>query len=479
MEKKTYLIKQGALTKALLYGHFINILLGIVVFSVTHWLLMLSTIESVLATIIATLVMSVLVSIVGTKRVSRPLEAISEEINSLHEQVTSSTGALAESQESTSALLGNLPVGVFVFNKKVELIKNNDLGTRLLGLEESANSEDILSILKESRSNNKPVNFIDWFHEAKNGKIQDQKCWPLVAVQTKTSTQVFDLLAHYNKHDSHNFELVLILIDRTEEYGRQEKQMEFISLAAHELRGPITVMRGLIDILQSELDESALKQHQELLTRMSISSRQLAGYVDNILNVSRIDKDSFEVQQVETSWSDVLKQTAVDLSLRAHANHRNLEFNIPKNLPTVAVDTAAISHVLNNLIDNAIKYSKEHGKVIVTVKHKDGSIETTVQDFGIGIPGNVVDNLFTKFYRSHKSKQIVSGTGLGLYLCKAIVEAHGGTIWVRSTEGVGTTFGFTIPTYESVADQLITGTQNQGIIRGSHGWIKNHALYRR
>lgn len=481
MEKKTYLIKQGALTKALLYGHFINIVLGIVVFSITHWFMKLSTIESVIATIVATLLMSIVVSLLGTKRVSKPLEVISNEINTLHEQVSSSTGALAETNKSVSALLNNLPVGILVFNKNLELIKHNDYATVLLGVEgqHSSATELVVSSLNELRSDGRSINFTNWLREAKAGKIQDQQTWPLVVAPSKEEVHVFDLMAHYNKHDSHEFELVLLLIDRTEEYDRQEKQMEFISLAAHELRGPITVMRGLIDILGSELDAPVRKQHQELLTRMSISARQLAGYVDNILNVSRVDKDSFEVQQAEGSWPVVIKQLSRDLILRAQANHRSLEFVIPKSLPTVAVDTMAISHVFNNLIDNAIKYSGENGKVIVTVKQKENMVETTVQDFGIGIPANVVDNLFTKFYRSHRSKQIVSGTGLGLYLCKAIVEAHGGNIWVRSTEGAGTTFGFTIPTYESVADQLKSGKTDEGIIRGSHGWIKNHALYRR
>lgn len=481
MEKKTYLIKEGALTKALLYGHFVNIVLGIIVFSLTHWVMGLSTIPSVIATIVATLLMSIVVSILGTRRVTKPLEAITHEINTLHQQVTSSAGIVAETNQSIDALLNDLPVGVLIFNKKAELIRSNDFAATLLGAgsDQPFGSEFVLSTLKDLKSNGKPVAFIDWFHEAKTGKIQDQKSWPLLALQTKERVQVFDLLAYYNKHDTHNFELVLVLIDRSEEHSRQEKQMEFISLAAHELRGPITVMRGLIDILQNELGESASSQHQELMTRMAISSRQLAGYVDNILNVSRIDKDAFEIQQTKKLWPEVIKQTATDLTLRAKANHRNLEFVIQKNLPPVAIDSVAISHVLNNLIDNAIKYSKEEGKIVVSVKQKDDMVETTIQDFGIGIPGNVVDNLFTKFYRSHKSKQIVSGTGLGLYLCKAIVEAHGGNIWVRSSEGSGTTFGFTIPTYESVAAQLKSGKGNEGIIRGSHGWIKNHALYRR
>jgi signal transduction histidine kinase len=103
-------------------------------------------------------------------------------------------------------------------------------------------------------------------------------------------------------------------------------------------------------------------------------------------------------------------------------------------------------------------------------------IETSIQDFGIGIPTSVMPELFRKFHRSHKSKVQVGGTGLGLYLSKALITAHGGNIWVRSKEGEGSTFSFTILPYDKVKDEQLAG--EDGIIRGAHGWIKNHSLYR-
>lgn len=481
MDKTTLTIKKAALTKALLYGHIMNIFLGVIVFGVVHIVFKLGNAYAVPATIFTTLFMSFIIAVLGTKKVTRPLEEISGEIHELHQKVSTSTTELIEVNNATNALLNNMPVGFLVFNSKSELTRGNSQAAKLLGLEEPEllNAEQVFTIVKTLKSSNKPINFVDWLHEVRAGKINATKHWSFVVTKNGDTPVVCDILAYYNKQDSHDYELVVVLIDRSEEYMRQEKQMEFISLAAHELRGPITVMRGLIDILSSELQTSLSQEHKELLTRMAVSSRQLAGYVDNILNVSRIDKDTFEVQPREADWSQLVTQACSELGARAKANHRILEAVIPKKVPTVAVDPTAIMHVLSNLIDNAIKYSTENGKVVVSIKTKDNQVETTVQDFGIGIPANVVDNLFVKFYRSHRSKQIVSGTGLGLFLCKAIVEAHGGTIWVRSTEGAGTTFGFTLPTYESVADKLKSGNAENGIIRGSHGWIKNHALYRR
>jgi light-regulated signal transduction histidine kinase (bacteriophytochrome) len=122
----------------------------------------------------------------------------------------------------------------------------------------------------------------------------------------------------------------------------------------------------------------------------------------------------------------------------------------------------------------------EHRDAPITIKThlKDANfVETTVEDHGIGIPDGLVGHVFDKFYRSHRSSKAVGGTGLGLYIAKTIVDAHGGQIWVKTREGQGTTFGFTIPTYESVAHE-IQSSDNGAIERSAHGWIKNHTLYR-
>jgi signal transduction histidine kinase len=105
-------------------------------------------------------------------------------------------------------------------------------------------------------------------------------------------------------------------------------------------------------------------------------------------------------------------------------------------------------------------------------------VTTTVQDFGVGMPASVLPNLFEKFYRNHRTRQQIGGTGLGLYLCKAIVSAHGGQIWANSKEGQGSTFGFSLQPYANLAEELKTGN-NTEITRAAHGWVKNHSFYKR
>jgi len=166
-----------------------------------------------------------------------------------------------------------------------------------------------------------------------------------------------------------------------------------------------------------------------------------------------------------------------DLELRAKVNGKHIEVQTDPNLPYVAVDRISIHEVLNNLVDNAIKYSGDSDKIIISSKlNSDGMVEVSIQDFGIGIPQAVMPDLFQKYYRSHKSRVQIGGTGLGLYLSKALVNAHGGNIWVRSKEGEGSIFTFTLQPFDQVKHQQKDG--QDGIMRGAHGWIKNHTLNR-
>jgi len=167
------------------------------------------------------------------------------------------------------------------------------------------------------------------------------------------------------------------------------------------------------------------------------------------------------------------------MKLRASSQNRLLAISIPTDLPTIAVDRASMSEVFGNLIDNAIKYSKEGGAISVTAKANGDFVDISVQDNGIGMPDNVVSNLFQKFYRSHRSRETVAGTGIGLYISKAIVESHGGSISVRSEEGKGSIFTISLPIYATVADKLkASDNSNESLISEGKGWINNHSMFR-
>jgi signal transduction histidine kinase len=320
-----------------------------------------------------------------------------------------------------------------------------------------------------------------WLSDVENSQVSATRVW--LGVQTAlpgdANRRVFDIVASYQKNGAAGIDTLLLLIDQTKKYAVNEEGMDFIALAAHELRGPITVIRGYLDILRPELTPLMNAEQLQLLDRLDVSSSRLSGYVSNILNASKFDRRHLKLHLHESTLSDVYSLVADDLALRASTQGRLLSVSIPGDLPTIAADRNSLSEVIANLVDNAIKYSREGGQVNVTADTDGDMVRFTVQDFGIGIPSSVVGGLFTKFYRSHRSKGAVQGTGLGLYIAKAIIESHGGRIGLKSTEGEGSTFSFTVPTYASVKDKLLSSdAENQGIIETSSGWIKNHSMYR-
>lgn len=318
-----------------------------------------------------------------------------------------------------------------------------------------------------------------WLDDCEQHAVHAERIWTRVAdrLPEDEGRRFFDVIASYDKGSIH--ETVLTLVDRTSTYDVSEQDLDFIAFAAHELRGPITVIRGYLDVLEEELDSVLAPDQHELFRRLTVSANRLSGYINNILNTSRYDRRHLKVHLAEDTLAGIYDTIRDDMDLRAHSQNRLLNVALPADLPTIAADRASISEVMANLIDNAIKYSNEGGVINVTAAVRGDFVEISIEDHGIGMPSNVVSNLFQKFYRSHRSRETVSGTGIGLYISKGIIESHGGSISVRSVEGQGSTFIASLPIYSTVAAKLATGdNSNEGLIENGKGWIKNHSMYR-
>ncbi len=323
--------------------------------------------------------------------------------------------------------------------------------------------------------------FDTWLKEVKTHNATASRAWERVKMDVRDNhpLRLFDLAAFYNRDNANHLETMLVLLDHTKTYSQDDQAISFIALSVHELRTPLTLLRGYIEVFEEELQGKVDPDLLDFMNKMSATAQQLMAFVNNILNVARIDGDQLQLKLQEENWGDILKSSLDTLSLRAGVRGITLEYSLAPDLPTVGVDRLSIYEVLNNLVDNAIKYSNG-SKVIKIDAHMtlEGMVETSIQDFGGGMTPSVLPNLFTKFYRDHRNRAQIGGTGLGLYLSKAIITAHGGNIWVRSKEGEGSTFGFTISPYTKLTDEL-KQNENQEIVRSPHGWIKNHSLYRR
>ena len=321
----------------------------------------------------------------------------------------------------------------------------------------------------------------DWLRAKKKTTITADTRWERVRVGLagQDNTKLFDMAAHYNKANPHGYETLLILFDHTNTYGQDDQALSFVALTVHELRTPLTLLRGYIELFSEEVGPTLDEEMQGFMQKMDASGQQLAGFADNILNVTKIEDNQLELQLKEENWNEVLERVIDDLSLRTRVRGITIKTDIDDNLPTVAVDRYSIYEVLSNLIDNAVKYSGTSKEIFIGARvNREGMVETSVKDFGLGIDAAVLPHIFEKFYRNHRNRAQIGGTGLGLYLSHSIVDAHHGQMSVHSKIDQGSTFRFTVQPYATLATELKAEGDNGTISRSAHGWIKNHSFYK-
>lgn len=228
-----------------------------------------------------------------------------------------------------------------------------------------------------------------------------------------------------------------------------EAKDEFVSMASHQLRTPLTSIKGYISMML-EGDAGKINNTQKHFLREAFSSSErMVRLVNDFLNVSRLQTGRFMIDKKPTNLADVVTEELA--SLESSADSRNLEFvfKAPKNIPTLNLDEDKIRQVIMNFVDNAMFYSPEGSKIYINLVNKDDMVELTVKDQGIGVPKSEQSKLFTKFYRaSNARKQRPDGTGVGLFLAKKVINDHGGDVMFESTEGKGSTFGFKLPVHQ-------------------------------
>jgi signal transduction histidine kinase len=221
---------------------------------------------------------------------------------------------------------------------------------------------------------------------------------------------------------------------------------EFVSMASHQLRTPLTSVKGYISmVLEGDAGKISPMQKQ-LLEEAFMSSERMVHLISDFLNVSRLQTGKFVIEQTLVDMAELVEQEVTGLETTAEAHSLKLRYRKPSVFPSLYVDEGKIRQVVMNFIDNAIYYSKEHTTITVRLAIEDGDAVLTVHDTGIGVPKDEQARLFTKFFRAENARrQRPDGTGIGLFLAKMVITAHGGKIVFESVEGEGSTFGFRLP----------------------------------
>lgn len=383
-------------------------------------------------------------------------------------------------QDMHANFLANaLPLPMIVLNKNDEVVYANETALRYFALPvDEIEGKNVYTALDMSFSDDQTLH--TWLQAVRQSSVTANMRWERVRIGLpgQKDAKQFDLAAHFNSDNPMGYETLLILFDHTEVYSQDDQAMSFVALSVHELRTPMTLLRGYIEVFDEELGPTLNAEMKGFMQKMDAAAQQLTAFVDNILNVAKIEDNQLTLQLKEEKWEDVLRAVVNDLRLRASVRGITIKATVARDLPTVGVDRYSIYEVVANLLDNAIKYSRGTKEIHLTANlNADGLVETSVKDFGLGIDASILPHIFDKFYRNHRNRAQIGGTGLGLYLSRAIVQAHGGQISVSSKVDEGSTFTFTVLPYAKLAEQRKTGDTN-GITRGAHGWIKNHSLYR-
>lgn len=281
---------------------------------------------------------------------------------------------------------------------------------------------------------------------------------PVEAVLITRDDREVNVEANYAAIESESGEVlggVIGVRDITARKEAQELQSTFLSVISHELQTPISIIEGYAGILSEEGLELPKEQLRKKLTVIKEESRLLSKMVENLLYASRIQAGGLDLRREAVDLPSLVRRVAQRMG---HMSTKHtVEVELPSPFPTVTADYERVQETLTNLIDNAMKYSPKGGPVRIEGEVRSTEVVVSVVDSGPGISEAEREKVFDRFFRKDGGRaNIAKGTGLGLFICKSIVEAHGGRIWVEPDVRGGSRFRFTLPRMEPAALPAIT-----------------------
>lgn len=325
-------------------------------------------------------------------------------------------------------------------------------------------------------------------------KIQDIFAWKrnngdFAIDYNVTETRVFPDIQYTDKAGNEHFVKVLVapvsdgqdqsaaqaivtIHDETKSRELEDMKIDFVSMAAHELRTPLAAIRGYLELISFKAGKTADDDTASYIHQALKSATELGGLINNLLDVTRIERGTLTLHFEKTDLSALIAQAIKESQFVAKDKNITLQYEGPQQECLVVGDPIALREVVNNLLANAIKYTESNGSVHVRMDLENQKYVVRITDTGIGIPQKALPNLFTKFYRVHGGLDSGStGTGLGLYISKSIMERHHGTISVESEVGKGSTFSFAVPVLDEAQLAAVQSAQEQNITRRHRGWV--------
>ncbi len=349
-----------------------------------------------------------------------------------------------------NAILQSIGDGVIVLNSTQEIVLVNKLAEKVTGfpaktlIGSKMGDKLIFTFAKE------PKKIVDV-----SGPVFDtprkEFSFADIQLQIRNKRKIFVNLVAAPLFDEHEIVIgcVLAFRDATREHEIDKMKTEFVSIASHQLKTPLTAIKWVTEMLMDEKDGKLTEAQKALLIDLNNSNERMIDLVNNLLSVSRIETGrNFEILKEKCNLSMLMKQI-IEQSVRS-AEKRKVKIILNESFPNALelnLDKQKMEQALSNVLSNAIKYSLNKGKVVVgSLPAKKNTFVMYIKDEGIGIPLKQQGRVFQKFFRADNVFKIeAEGNGLGLYIVKAIVEEHGGKIWFKSQENKGSIFFIELP----------------------------------
>lgn len=360
---------------------------------------------------------------------------------------------MTEKQKS-EAVIRSIDDGIILVDAEFKVTGMNPMARRILGgppeelqnrhFLEVVKSEELFNYIKQSMESGKPpcIEEREAVFTVERGGTRYHYQFSITPVRGKKGVFIG---------------VVLLLRDVTQLTELERLKSEFVMTASHELRTPLTSIGMSIDLLMESARKKLDEKEQQLLSATHEDVNRLKVLVSNLLDLSRIEAGKMVMEFSSIPVHLLFEKVVSVFKMPAEEKGMELSFYTPEEIPNVKADLDRIIWVLTNLISNALHYSPQGGHVHLSAESFLPYIQFSVHDDGPGIPFEYQSKIFDKFVQI-KSDKVLGGSGLGLAICKEIVRAHGGTIWVDSVPGEGSTFTFTLP----IAETSRGGVVNEG-----------------
>ncbi len=342
---------------------------------------------------------------------------------------------LALEKSKLEAVLENVAVGVLAMNEAGELMIANSSVFNMLSiarpwwwlgstLEDAIPEPAVVRLVRRAMEQDEPI--INEMVTLPSGRRIEVSCAPIEELASAVGGTV------------------AVLHDVTGLHEVEQAKSDFVSMVSHELRTPLTSIKAYVDTLQRQdvqFDDETRTSFVEVIAR---ETERMTRLINDILDLSRIEAGRLDLKPTFVDLPELIRK--VEGRIEQQAAGRRLLLDVPVVMEPVLAEQAKLEQVMLNIIGNALKYSPEGGDIEISVRRLKEKAMVSVTDHGIGIPEEQLPFIFEKYHRGGKSEGGgIRGAGLGLFVTKSIIEAHGGRIWAESTEGKGTSMIFTVP----------------------------------